>query len=146
MASPASNPDVGGEMKNGFTDKQICRQKAAIMNNPIQTVLVDGQTIEIQQGSGNVFEDLGFPVAAEMKLKALLAAQVVKFIREGGLSQQEVAAQVGLKQPDISDILRGRLRGISVERLLAVINGLGHNIEVKVEPEVSENAHTVVLV
>ena len=116
------------------------------MKNHIQTVLVDGETIEIHQGSANVFDDLELPNASEMKLKANLAAQVVRFIRETGLSQKEVAAQVGLKQPDISDILRGRLKGISLERLLAVINRLGHNVEVKVESEFSEDARTVVLV
>lgn len=116
------------------------------MKNHIQTVLVDGDAIEIHQGSSNVFEDLELPDASELKLKASLAAQVIRFIRETGLSQKEVAAQVGLKQPDVSDILRGRLKGISVERLLGVLNRLGHNVQVKVEPEPSENARTVVLV
>ena len=51
---------------------------------------------------------------------------------EAGLSQAEVAARTGLTQPKVSDVVNGRLKGYSVERLLTIINRLGRDVEVRI--------------
>jgi predicted XRE-type DNA-binding protein len=38
-------------------------------------------------------------------------------------------------QPDISNLMRGRLAGYSIERLSRVLNGLGRDVEIRVEPK-----------
>lgn len=90
---------------------------------------------EHTRGSGNVFADLGLPDPEEHMLKAQLAVQIRRFIEEKGWTQTEAAQAVGLDQPKVSNLLRGRLAGFSVDRLLSVLNRLGHNVEVRISAE-----------
>ena len=121
---------------------------AATMKNPFpisSSPPHEEESLKIEHGSGSVFADLGLPDASEMSLKSSLAVRVVRAVRERGLSQRAAAELVGLKQPDLSNIMNARLDGISVERLFTVLNRLGHRIEVRVEEEESEDARTLVL-
>ena len=101
--------------------------------------------IEIETGGATVFADLGLEDAPKMSLKSGLAVEIVRAIRARGLSQHQAAELVGLKQPDLSNIMRTKLDGIGVERLFAVLNRLGHQVEVRVEQRETENARTLVL-
>ena len=84
------------------------------------------------QSSGNVFADLELPDADERLLKAQLAVQIRRFIEQKGWTQSEAAEVIGLDQPKVSNLLRGRLAGFSVDRLLNILNRLGHNVEVRI--------------
>jgi predicted XRE-type DNA-binding protein len=103
---------------------------------------------EHTRSSGNVFADLELPDADERMLKAQLAVQIRRFIEEKGWTQVETAEAVGLDQPKVSHLLRGRLAGFSVDRLLSVLNRLGHSIEVRISAEeyAPEEAQTMVTV
>jgi predicted XRE-type DNA-binding protein len=103
---------------------------------------------EHTRGSGNVFADLGLPDADERMLKAQLAIQIRRFIEEKGWTQAEAAEAVGLDQPKVSHLLRGRLAGFSVDRLLSLLNRLGHSVEVRISAEEydPEEAQTLVTV
>lgn len=90
---------------------------------------------EHTRSSGNVFADLGLPDAGERMLKAQLAVQIRRFIEEKGWTQTEAAEAVGLDQPKVSSLLRGRLSGFSVDRLLSILNRLGHSVEVRISAE-----------
>jgi predicted XRE-type DNA-binding protein len=90
---------------------------------------------EHTRSSGNVFADLGLPDADERMLKAQLAAQIRRFIEEKGWTQTEAAEAVGMDQPKVSHLLRGRLAGFSVDRLLSILNRLGHSVEVRISAE-----------
>lgn len=104
--------------------------------------------VEHTRGSGNVFADLGLPDADERMLKAQLAVQIRRFIEEKGWTQVEAAEAVGLDQPKVSHLLRGRLAGFSVDRLLNILNRLGHSVEVRISAEEygPEDAQTLVTV
>src|SRR5699024_7218951 len=69
--------------------------------------------VEIERSSGNVYADLGYPDADEMKIKAGLARAIARAIEDRGLTQTEAAKRMGLSQPKVSGLLRGRFRGIS---------------------------------
>lgn len=101
----------------------------------------------VEEGSGDVFVDLGFADAPEMRLKAQLAAQIIRTLREKRLTQSAAAQMSGLKQPDISNIVNARLDGISVERLFLVLNRLGRRIEIRISSEEmsADEAKTLVL-
>lgn len=86
----------------------------------------------VEPSSGNVFADLGFPDAEERRLKAELAVKIAELIDQKGLTQIETARRVGLDQPKISHLLRGRLSGFSADRLFAILNRLGHSVEVRI--------------
>jgi predicted XRE-type DNA-binding protein len=71
----------------------------------------------VHDSTGNVFEDMGMQDAEERLAKADLARVVRKTIRDRGLTQTEAADLLGVKQPDVSDLVRGKLPRFSMERL-----------------------------
>ena len=90
--------------------------------------------IEIHESSGNVFADLGLPDAEEMLLKSQIVVELHRAIRMRKLTQTAAAKLVGIAQPDLSNILRGRFRGFSVERLMRMLTAFGQNIDIVVRP------------
>ncbi len=81
---------------------------------------------------GNLFAAAGVENADEQLLKARLVSRIQDRIDERELSQTEAAKLMGLAQPDLSKILRGRFRGYSVERLMRGLSNLGSDIEIVV--------------
>jgi predicted XRE-type DNA-binding protein len=61
-------------------------------------------------GSGNVFKDLGLPNAEEHLVKAQLVFKIDRIIEDRGLKQIEAADLLGVRQPDVSKMLRGEFR------------------------------------
>jgi predicted XRE-type DNA-binding protein len=88
-----------------------------------------------ERSSGNVFADLGFADAQERLLKSQLAAKITELIERKGWTQALAAEVIGLDQPKVSHLLRGRLSGLSAERLFSVLNRLGHSVEVRISAE-----------
>ena len=82
---------------------------------------------EIHEGSGNVYRDLGYPDADEMLVKAQLVAKISEIIRSQALTQVETARILGVTQPKLSELLRGRFRGISERRLMKCLTNVGGN-------------------
>jgi len=89
-------------------------------------------TIEIEVSSGNVFTDLGLPDAELRLAKAELANLITHIIAKRGLTQGEAAALMRLKQPDVSNLTRGRLKNFSQERLAGCLNHLNFDIRIQV--------------
>jgi predicted XRE-type DNA-binding protein len=88
-----------------------------------------------EESSGNVFDDLGLPNPEERLMKADLSIQIARIIRERGLTQREAAKEMGIDQPKVSNILRGRLSGFSMERLTVLLMRLGSDVEMVVRPK-----------
>lgn len=88
----------------------------------------------IEKGSTNVYADLGYPDAGEMFVKAQLAAKIGEIIRSRKLTQLQAAALLGITQPKLSNLLRGRFRGISETKMIECLTRLGRNIEIVVKP------------
>jgi len=86
----------------------------------------------IEAGSGNVFADLGFQDSEERLLKAKLATKIAQLIEKKGWTQAQTAERIALDQPKVSRLLRGQLAGFSADRLFAVLNRLGHSVEVRI--------------
>jgi predicted XRE-type DNA-binding protein len=85
-------------------------------------------------GSGNIFADLGLPNAKEHRLKAALVVQLKRLIAEQGLTQTAVAKLVAIKQPDLSKLLRGQFRAVSVEKLMRMLTAFDQDVEITVRP------------
>jgi len=90
--------------------------------------------------SGNVFADLGLPDADELLAKADLAIQISRTIEQRKLTQVEAAEILGIDQPKISALMRGRLTGFSMERLYRFLNALGRDVEIVVRPAARKRA------
>ena len=108
---------------------------------------MNAETIKVELGSGNVFADIGLKDADELLLKAKLVAKISQLIEKKGLAQAEIAKRTGLDQPKVSRLLNGQLSGFSADRLFAVLNRLGHSVEVRisVKERPPEKSHTRVM-
>ncbi len=89
---------------------------------------------KLEQGSPNVFRDIGVPNAEEHFVKAKLVFRIDALMKERGLKQIEAADLFGIRQPDVSKMLRGEFRQFSVERLLRFLVALGKDVEIVVKP------------
>ena len=85
-------------------------------------------------GSGNVFEDLGHPRPAEALAKAELARKIAALIAKRGLTQAAAAELLKIDQPKVSALVRGRLAGFSLDRLVRFLVLLGSDVEIVVKP------------
>ena len=90
-------------------------------------------------GSRNVFKDLGIPNAEEHLVKAQLVFKIDTIMKSRGLKQSDAAEVLGIKQPDVSKMLRGEFRQFSVERLLRFLVALDHDVQIIVKPHRGRN-------
>lgn len=86
------------------------------------------------RGSNNVFADIGLPDADEHLLKAELVSKLDDTIKSRKLTQTAAGRLLGVGQPDLSKILRGHFREVSVARLLRFLARLGQDVEIVVKP------------
>jgi len=85
-------------------------------------------------GSGNVFRDLGVPNAEEHLIKAQLVFKIDAIMKRRRMKQVEAAELLGIRQPDVSKMLRGEFRQFSVERLLRFLVALNQDVEIVIRP------------
>jgi predicted XRE-type DNA-binding protein len=86
-------------------------------------------------GSGNIYADLGFDEPELEQTKATLARRIAVIVSARGLTQVEAAAVLGIDQPKVSALLRGRLGGFSVERLMRFLTRLDQDVEITIHPK-----------
>lgn len=92
------------------------------------------EEIEVTESSGNVYADLGFKNPEEMMAKANLAILIGDTIKKRKLRQKRAAEIMGIDQPKVSAILRGRLSGFTIERLMRFLMALGMDIIIEAKP------------
>jgi|SRR5687767_13954935 len=85
----------------------------------------------LRRSSGNVFEDLGFPPeeAANLKLRADLMIALTKLIEQRRLTQAAAAKLLGVTQPRVSDLTRGKIDRFSVDTLVAMLGHAGVHVK-----------------
>ena len=88
--------------------------------------------MKIKRGTKNVFADLGFPDAETHLLKAELVSRIQGVIGAQKLTQTAAAERMGLSQPDVSRLLNGQFRDVSVERLMRLLTRLGCDVDITV--------------
>lgn len=82
--------------------------------------------------SGNVFADLGFANPEEELLKAKLVRELRAIIKRRKLTQAKAATLLGLKQPDVSNLVTGRVGRFSIDRLVRCLDRLDYKVDVVV--------------
>src|ERR1700758_2372295 len=92
------------------------------------------RNIDVEEGSGNLFADIGLPNPEERLAKADLAIRIAETIRARRLTQTRAARILKIDQPKISRLLRGQLSGFSTERLMHFLTLLGRDVEITVKP------------
>src|SRR6266581_6980083 len=66
------------------------------------------------------------PAAVEAREETYKAAKT--------LTQTAAAKLIGIKQPDLSNILRGHYQGFSIERLMRILTAFNQDVEITVRP------------
>jgi predicted XRE-type DNA-binding protein len=89
--------------------------------------------VKIERGSGNVFTDLGFPQAEAENL--LLRSQLMSEVRAvaRGLTQAQAAKRLGVSQPRLNDLLRGKIEKFSLDALVVMLGKAGMHVELRVK-------------
>jgi predicted XRE-type DNA-binding protein len=88
---------------------------------------------QLYESSGNVFADLGLPEPEEALAKAELARRIGRILKSRRLNQAQAADLLGIDQPKVSALLRGKLSGFSTDRLLRFLNALDRDVEIVIK-------------
>ncbi len=93
------------------------------------------------RGSGNIYRDFDVPDADVRQLKAILAAEIINALDKKEITVRKAQSLTGIDARDFSRVRNADFRRISVERLMAMITGLGSSVEVAVKVSRSEVRH-----
>ena len=96
--------------------------------------------IAVVRGSDNVFADLGFERPEEELLKARLVREIRDILKRRRLTQSKAAELLGLKQPDVSALVTGRVDKFSLERLLRCARRLDRDVTIVIRPRARPRA------
>ena len=91
--------------------------------------------VKITRGSGNVFLDLGFSKAEaeNLRLRSELMRRIDDYFRESGMTQAAAARTLGLTQPRLNALLKGRLSQFSLDALVNIAGRAGLNVRLVVK-------------
>src|SRR6267378_562886 len=103
------------------------------MDRGSEGIAVMSKKIQVEEGSGNVFADIGLPNPEERLAKADLAIRISEVLRARRFTQSQAARMLKIDQPKISRLLRGQLAGFSTERLMHFLILLGRDVEIAIK-------------
>lgn len=96
---------------------------------------------DIIESSGNIFEDLNIPDSDEFLTKAELARQIHKTIVSKKLTQVQTAQILKISQPDVSELVRGKLKKFSIDRLIHLLNLLDWDVDIVLRRKKTKKLH-----
>jgi len=93
------------------------------------------EKLKRMRGSGNVFRDLGFGTAEaeNLKLRAELMLRIEEIYRRSGATQAEAARLLGLTQPRLNALLKGKIGLFSLDALVNVAARAGLDVRLVVK-------------
>lgn len=94
----------------------------------------DKQAIEHEEGSGNVFADLGLEDADELYARAQLGFHVHRLLAARNLKQREIADLLGVKQPEVSHLMNGHFSRFTTDKLLEFLKRLDQTVSIRIRP------------
>lgn len=98
----------------------------------------------IRHGTNNVFADLGYCDPDTHLLKAQLVSRIDEIMRDKKLTQTQAAQAMGISQPDVSRLLKGQFRDVSVERIMRMLTRLGCEVDIVIKPPGRKLAGSVI--
>ncbi len=90
--------------------------------------------IKITEGSDNIFRDLGFdePEAENLKLRSDLMIRIEKHVKQSGLTQAAAAKELGITQPRLNQLLKGKIQLFSLDALVNMLAQAGMRVNMTV--------------
>ena len=86
--------------------------------------------IKVEEGSGNIFADLGLADAETHFLKAQIVSEIYRLTNERKLTQAAAGKLMGISQPEVSRLFKGNFREYSVERLMGFLTAFDRDVEI----------------
>jgi predicted XRE-type DNA-binding protein len=90
--------------------------------------------IEFEEGSGNVFADLGLKESDELFMRAQVGFCVYKIVTGKKLKQREIAAVLGIAQSDVSHLMNGHYSRFTTDKLLDFLKRLDRKVTIRIGP------------
>lgn len=103
------------------------------------------RAIRVVEGSANIFADLGLPNPEQELLKAQLTLQIYSILKGSGMTQVEMAKILGVRQPQVSLLMRNRAGNFSVGRLMEFLTALRQDVQIVVRPTRKEHGELSVV-
>ena len=100
--------------------------------------------VAIRCGTEKQFANLGLPDADTHLLKMQLMNRVQEMIQDRNLNQTNAARIVGVSQPDLSRMLKGQFRDVSVERVMRMLTRLGCVVDIVVRRQDRKRAFAAI--
>ena len=94
----------------------------------------DWAETEFEEGSGNVFADLGLADADELFARAKIGFHVYEILKGKKLAQREIAALLGIKQPEVSHLMNGHFSRFTTDKLLDFLKRLDRKVTIRISP------------
>ena len=91
--------------------------------------------LDLVEGSGNVFRDLGEPQADLKQAKAILAARIISILDERELTVRKAAALTGFAAADFSRIRNASLGRFTLDRMIRIVAALDGDLRITVQVE-----------
>jgi len=90
--------------------------------------------IEFEEGSGNVFADLGLEDADDLLARSQIGLCVYKILKEKGLKQRDVVPLLGIAQPEVSHLMNGHFSRFTTDKLLGFLKRLDRKVTIRISP------------
>lgn len=93
------------------------------------------EKLKMERGSGNIFLDVGFDKAEaeNLKLRAALMMRIEDWVKESGMTQAAAAKLLGLTQPRLNALLKGKIGLFSLDALVTVVSKAGFSVRLVVK-------------
>ena len=90
--------------------------------------------VGVEPSSGNVFADLGFEQPDLELAKAQLSHKIAEELAARKLTQRAAAALLGMDQPRVSLLVRGKTGQFSLEKLIELLGRLSFDVRIEAVP------------
>jgi len=88
--------------------------------------------IKFEEGSGNIFADLGLKDADQLLVRSQIGLHVFKILEDKKLKQREIAGVLGIAQPDVSHLMNGHFSRFTTDKLLDFLKRLDQKVTIEV--------------
>ncbi len=103
--------------------------------------MINHQEIEFEQGSTNVFADLGLHEAEELYTRSQIGFHIYQVLKKKQLKQKEIASLLGISQPDVSHLMNGHFSRFTTDKLLDFLKRLNLKVTIEISPHQNGEAY-----
>ena len=101
--------------------------------------------LKITKGSANVFADLGFgpQESQNLLLRSQTMVALVQWFNASGLTQAAAAKTLGVTQPRLNQLLKGKIEIFSLDALVNMATSAGMRVGLSIRPKTSVKVQAV---